>query len=434
MTQTTKHIQAAHTNNLMEQVLEKSNLKRAVERVERNKGAPGIDGMEVSQLRLHLKANWLRIKQELLGGTYQPAAVLRVEIPKPEGGVRELGIPTVLDRFIQQSIQQVLTPLFDPTFSCDSYGFRPNRSARQAVKKAQEHIREGYRYVVDIDLSKFFDRVNHDRLMTKVAGRVEDGRILKLLRRYLKSGVMIQGCCVATEEGTPQGGPLSPLLSNIVLDELDKELDKRGHRYARYADDCNIYVRSKRAGDRVFRGIRGFIEDKLKLKINEDKSAVDRPWKRKFLGFSFTIQKETMIRLAPRTLAKFKEHIRSITRGHASMALDDRIKRLNEYIIGWCGYFALAEMKSLAERLDKWIRRRLRMCLLKQWKRCRTRLYKLMTAGLPKLWASGIAFSRKNYWRLSKSYQMHTAFGQDYWKEQGLKSLLGRYYELRMIS
>jgi group II intron reverse transcriptase/maturase len=415
----------------MEKVVERGNLKKALERVERNKGAAGIDGMTTAQLRPFLKQDWKRIKQELLNGTYQPSPVRRVEIPKPDGGLRQLGIPTTLDRFIQQAVQQVLTGIFDPTFESYSYGFRLNRSAHQAVKAARSHISEGRRYVVDIDLSKFFDRVHHDKLMMRLASTISDKRILSLIRRYLKSGVMMNGVCVSAEMGTPQGGPLSPLLSNIVLDELDKELDKRGLKYVRYADDCNIYVKSKRAGDRVFKGIRTFIEKKLKLQINEDKSAVDRPWKRKFLGFTFSSSSETQIWLAPQTKERLKGKIRSLTKGHVSMPIEDRIKKLNEYLIGWCGYFALAQMKKLLEEIEGWMRRRLRMCLLKQWKRCSTKLKRLVAEGISKSWAQGIAFSRKKYWRLANTYQMNTAFGTSYWQKLGLISILNRYCEIR---
>ena len=430
-TQTEINIHEENMNHLMEKVLERENLKRAFERIKRNKGAPGIDGMKVEELQEFLKINWKAIREALMNGTYKPSPVRRFEIPKPDGGVRELGIPTVLDRFLQQAIQQVLTPIFEPTFSNSSYGFRPKRSARQAVTQAQQKIQQGKSWVVDIDIEKFFDRVNHDILMGKLFKQIKDRRILQLIRRYLESGVMINGCCVATEEGTPQGGPLSPLLANIMLNDLDKELERRGHAFVRYADDCNIYVKSKRAGERVYRSVKRFIEDKLKLKINEAKSAVARPWKRKFLGFSVTSQKQTKLRLAPRTIEKFKEKVKEITRGLISTSIGKRIEKLNEYIKGWIGYYYVAEAKEILDDLDKWIRRRLRMCLLKQWKRCKTKLRNMISRGLEESWAANIAYSRKKYWRLSKTAQMNKALDNAYWQEQGLENLVERYCNLR---
>ena len=292
---------------LLEQVLERNNMLRALQRVERNGGAPGIDGMRTEELRAYLKENWPRHRTELLEGTYEPKPVRRVEIPKPDGGVRLLGIPTVLDRLIQQALLQRLTPIYEAEFSASSYGFRPGRSAHDAVKAAQGYIREGYSWVVDMDLEKFFDRVNHDKLMARVARKVADPRVLRLIRRYLESGVMLNGVVVSTEEGTPQGGPLSPLLANVMLHDLDRELERRGHRFARYADDCNIYVKSRRAGERVMKSVRRFLEERLSLKVNEAKSAVDRPWKRKFLGFSFLPGKAARIRVAPLSLKRAKE-------------------------------------------------------------------------------------------------------------------------------
>ena len=353
MSQTNNHILAKHNTKLMEEVVKRSNLKKALERVEHNKGAAGVDNMQVEELRPYLKKHWESIKRELLEGTYKPVPVRRVEIPKQDGGVRQLGIPTVLDRFIQQAIHQVLTPIFDPTFSKLSYGFRPGRSARQAVRKAQSYIKSGKRIVVDIDLEKFFDRVNHDMLMSKVAEHVNDKRILKTIRKYLQSGVMLNGCCVATEEGTPQGGPISPLLANIMLNDLDQELTARGHSFVRYADDCNIYVSSKRAGQRVYRSVRMFIQKRLKLKVNEHKSAVDYPWKRKFLGFSVTACKEAKLRISPRTKERFKEKIRKLTKRSMSMSMHERLKWLNAYLLGWSGYFGIVEAKSVFQELDE---------------------------------------------------------------------------------
>ncbi|KHF27304.1 Group II intron-encoded protein LtrA [Anoxybacillus sp. BCO1] len=330
----------------------------ALKRVEQNKGSHGVDMMPVQNLRTHIVENWLTIKEAILEGTYEPMPVRRVEIPKPDGGVRLLGIPTVTDRLIQQAIAQVLSKIYDPMFSEHSYGFRPNRSAHDAVRKAQGYIKEGYRWVVDIDLEKFFDQVNHDRLMSTLAKRIQDKPLLKLIRKYLQSGVMIHGVVSSTEKGTPQGGPLSPLLSNIVLDELDKELEKRGHKFVRYADDCNIYVKSKRAGERTMASVQRFIERKLRLKVNEKKSAVDRPWKRKFLGFSFIDAEEPKIRVAKESLKRMKKKVREITSRKMPYPMEYRIQKLNQYVLGWCGYFALADTKSTFRKLDGWIRRR----------------------------------------------------------------------------
>ena len=410
----------------MEKVVERSNLKKALERVERNKGAAGIDEIQTSELRQFLKANWENIKQELLDGTYKPAPVRRVEIPKQDGGARLLGIPTVLDRFTQQAIQQVLTPIFEPTFSEFSYGFRPGKSARQAVRQAQRYIRSGRRIVVDIDLEKFFDRVNHDLLMSKLMKQVKDKRIHKIIRRYLQAGVMLNGCCVASEEGTPQGGPISPLLANIRLKDLDQELTNRGHAFVRYADDCNIYVKSKRAGQRVYQSVSKFIQKQLKLKVNEGKSAVDYPNKRKFLGFSVTICKQVKLRIAPKTKEKFKANIRKLTKRNRSISMKERLEKLNAYLLGWSGYFGISETKRVFQDLDEWIRRRLRMCLLKQWKRCKTKLRNLAKLGIPEDWGGCLAFSRKKYWRLANTPQINKALGLAYWREQGLISLVDR--------
>jgi group II intron reverse transcriptase/maturase len=410
----------------MEKIVERSNLKKALERVEHNKGAEGIDGMQTCELRQFLKANWQNIKQELLEGTYKPAPVRRVEIPKPDGGVRLLGIPTVLDRFIQQAIQQVLTPIFDQKFSQFSYGFRQDKSARQAVRQAQVYIRSGKRIVVDIDLEKFFDSVNHDLLMSKLMKQIEDKRVHKIIRRYLQAGVMLNGCCVATEEGTPQGGPISPLLANIMLNDLDQELTKRGHAFVRYADDCNVYVKSKRAGQRVYQSVSKFIQKHLKLKVNENKSAVDYPSRRKFLGFSFTACEEVKLRIAPKTKEKFKANIRKLTSRSKSISMKERLGKLNAYLLGWSGYFGIAEAQRVFHDLDEWIRRRLRMCLLKQWKHCKTKLRNLRRPGMPEGWAESIAFSRKKYWRLALAPQTHKALGLAYWRDQGLISLVDR--------
>jgi RNA-directed DNA polymerase len=417
--------------SLLERVLERGNLQKALKRVERNRGAGGVDGMKAQELRAYLREHWPVVRERLLEGTYKPSPVRRVEIPKPGGGVRQLGIPTVLDRFLQQGLLQVLTPLFDPEFSGSSYGFRPGRRGHDAVRAARSYIREGYRWVVDLDLEKFFDRVNHDRLMAAVARKVKDRRVLRLMRRYLGSGVMVDGVVVETVEGTPQGGPLSPLLSNIYLDELDKELEKRGHKFCRYADDCNIYVRSKRAAERVMASVSGFITGRLKLRVNEAKSALDRPWKRKFLGFSFLAGKEAKIRLAKQTLARVKAKLRELTGRSRSQSMEERIGRLNGYIGGWVAYFALVETPSMLERLDKWLRHRLRACVWRQWKRVRTRYHKLRGLGLPEGVVGFMANTRKGTWRIAASPPLQQGLDKAYWERQGLVSLQERYHQIR---
>lgn len=419
---------------LMNQILSRENLLLALKRVERNKGSHGVDKMPVKFLRQHVVENWLTIKKQILEGTYQPQPVRRIEIPKPDGGVRLLGIPTVTDRLIQQAIAQVLSNLYDPNFSNHSYGFRPKRSAHDAIREAKGHIKEGYRWVVDMDLEKFFDKVNHDRLMSTLAKKISDKPLLKLIRRYLQSGVMINGVVYDTDEGTPQGGPLSPLLSNIVLDELDKELEKRGHKFVRYADDCNIYVKTKRAGERVMASIKTFIEKTLRLKINEKKSAVARPWQRKFLGFSFTSRKEPQVRIAKESIKRMKNKIRELTARKKPFPMEYRIQQLNQYLIGWCGYFALADTKSIFESLDGWIRRRLRMCLWKNWKKPRTKVRNLIRLGVPDWKAYEWGNTRKSYWRISKSPILHRTLDNSYWSNQGLKSLQARYEILRYSS
>lgn len=419
---------------MLEQMLSRENLLEALKRVESNKGSHGVDGMSVKSLREHVIQNWQSIRQAIEEGTYQPSPVRRVEIPKPNGrGVRMLGIPTVTDRMLQQAIAQVLTPLFDPQFSEHSYGFRPRRRGHDAVRKAREFMKEGYRFVVDLDLEKFFDRVNHDRLMMKISDKVKDKKILLLIRKYLQSGVMENGLIKPTIEGAPQGGPLSPLLSNIVLDELDKELEKRGHRFVRYADDCNIYVKTKRAGERVKASVTQFIETRLKLKVNQDKSAVDRPWKRKFLGFSFSVNKEPKVRIAKQSLQKAEAKIREITSRRKSMKMEERIKELNQYLVGWCGYFSLADTPSVFRDLDSWIRRRLRMCLWKQWKKPRTKVKRLISLGIPKDKAYEWGNTRKGYWRIAGSPILSQTLTNLYWESNGLSSLMDRYNKLRSI-
>ncbi|MFY0521602.1 MULTISPECIES: group II intron reverse transcriptase/maturase [Bacillaceae] len=419
---------------MLNQILARPNMIQALKRVEANKGSQGVDMMPVQTLRQHILENWESIKAQILAGTYEPQPVLRVEIPKPDGGVRLLGIPTVTDRLIQQAISQILSKEYDQTFSDNSYGFRPNRSAHDAVRKAKGYMKEGYRWVVDMDLEKFFDKVNHDRLMATLAKRIHDKSLLKLIRKYLQAGVMINGVISSTDEGTPQGGPLSPLLSNIVLDELDKELEKRGHKFVRYADDCNIYVKSKRAGERTMASVQRFIERKLRLKVNETKSAVDRPWNRKFLGFSFTKNKEPKVRIAKTSLERMKKKIREITSRKKPFSMEYRIEKLNQYLIGWCGYFALADTPSIFNRLDSWIKRRLRMCLWKNWKKPRTRVRNLIRLKVPYGKAYEWGNTRKGYWRISKSPILHRTLGNSYWNGQGLKSLQVRYETLRYSS
>jgi len=418
---------------MMEQILSYQNVTSALERVERNKGSHGVDGMSVQTLRSHLMEHWSTLRTELIKGTYLPQPVRRVEIPKPNGGVRKLGIPTVIDRFIQQAIAQVLNKQFDPSFSKQSYGFRPNKRGHDAVRQAKRYIKEGYRWVVDIDLEKFFDKVNHDRLMRILSRRIEDPKVLQLIRRYLQSGVMEKGLVSPNTEGTPQGGPLSPLLSNIVLDELDKELEKRGLRFVRYADDCNIYVRSKRAGERIMKSITTFIERKLKLKVNHEKSAVDRPWKRKFLGFTFTFhRKEPKVRIAKQSIQRFKQRIREITSRKWSISMRDRIEKLNRYLVGWLGYYQLADTPSVLAKLDGWIRRRLRMIRWKEWKKVKTKHRNLTKLGIKPNKAWEWANTRLGYWRIAKSPILDRALDNHYWLNQGLKSLLTRYETLRL--
>ena len=390
-----------------------------------------MDGMKVEELRPYLKAHWPALRERLLAGTYEPQPVRRVEIPKPDGGRRLLGIPTVLDRFIQQALSQVLTPIFDPGFSASSYGFRPGRRAHDAVRAARSYIQAGYKWVVDLDLEKFFDRVNHDRLLARVARKVSDPRVLRLIRKYLESGVMVNGVVVETTEGTPQGGPLSPLLSNVYLDDLDKELEKRGHRFCRYADDCNIYVASRRAGERVMASVRGLLAERLKLRVNEAKSALERPWKRKFLGFSFLAGKEAKIRLAPKSLERVKGKLREMTRRTRSQEMKERIKAINGYVGGWMGYFALAETPSVLADLDSWLRHRLRACLWQQWKRVRTRYRELRALRLPERVVGFMANTRKGPWRIAASPPLQQGLNNAYWEAQGLVSLLKRYHATR---
>lgn len=412
------------------QIWANQNVVRALERVERNGGTPGIDGMTVKELRPYLREHWLELRETLDEQTYKPQPVRRVEIPKPDGGVRRLGIPSVLDRFLQQAIAQVLTPLFEPLFSPHSYGFRPGRSAHQAVQQAQEYVQAGYEWAVDIDLEKFFDRVNHDMLMARVARVVKDKRALKLIRAYLNSGVMVAGVVIDTDEGTPQGGPLSPLLSNIMLDDLDKELEQRGHKFVRYADDCNIYVKTPRAGERVMESVKAFLEKKLKLKVNPKKSKVDRANRVKFLGFSFFKRNgEVLIRVANRSRERFCEKLRRLTKRTRPGKLEDVIQEINRYTTGWIGYYRLANTPSVFEGLDSWIRRRLRQMIWKRWKRGTTRYREVVKLGVPK-WQAQAGAGGKSPWRMAHTPVMQMALSNAYWHNSGLKSLKARYQEL----
>jgi RNA-directed DNA polymerase len=414
----------AGTNRLMEEVCERENLKEALRRVKGNKGSAGIDRMTVDQLSAYLKQHWPAIREQLLSGAYEPKPVRRVEIPKPDGGVRKLGIPTVLDRFIQQAVMQILQRRWDRTFSDHSYGFRPGRSAHQAVAQAQQYIAEGHGRCVDLDLEKFFDRVNHDKLMAQIAQRVEDKRLLKLIRAFLNAGVMENGLVSPSVEGTPQGGPLSPLLSNLVLDELDRELERRGHRFVRYADDSNIYVRSERAGQRVMESITRFITQKLKLKVNEAKSAVARPQERKFLGFSFATGSEVKRVIAPKALGRFKQRIREITRRAKGVSIEVTMAELAPYIRGWRGYFGFCETPEVLIGLTRWVRLRLRAALWRQWKTPRRRRAALLGLGVRPRLASNTAGSGRGPWYLAKAKALSVGLSNAYFKSLGLPTLL----------
>ena len=422
----------SETDQLMEAVVARENLLSAYQRVMSNKGVPGVDRMTVEQLKGHLQKHWVRIKEELLSGRYQPQPVLGVEIPKPGGhGVRQLGIPTVVDRLIQQALHQALSPLFDPGFSESSYGYRAGRSAHQAVKQARQYVAEGRRWVVDIDLEKFFDRVNHDILMSRVARKVGDKRVLGLIRRYLQAGLMAEGVVSPRVEGTPQGGPLSPLLSNILLDELDKELERRGHKFCRYADDCNIYLQSRAAGERVIKSVTSFLSQRLHLRVNADKSAVARPWQRKFLGYSITRDKQPRLKVAEASIQRFRVKLRALFRAGKGRNLKRFIEELTPVLRGWVNYYRLAEVKGIFEELDGWLRRKLRCLLWRQWTRNFTRAKALMRRGLEKVRAWKSATNGRGPWWNAGASHMNEAFPKSFFDRMGLVSLLNQLRRLQ---
>jgi RNA-directed DNA polymerase len=406
---------------LLEMIVERENLRRAFRQVRRNQGAPGVDGMTVGQLGRYLRKHWPKIKAAILQGRYKPLPVRRKEIEKPEGGVRWLGIPAVVDRFIQAAVAQVLSAMWEPIFSESSFGFRPNRSQHDAVHRALEYVRAGHRNVVDIDLSKFFDRVCHDRLLSRLATRVKDPRVLKLIRAFLESGVMVDGLTEATEEGVPQGGPLSPVLSNVVLDELDKELERRGLCFVRFADDIVIYVKSRRAGERVLQSVTRFITHRMRLKVNADKSGVHHPWTSKFLGFTFTNSVERpQIRLHWKTVQRMKERVRELTGRSSGRSVKRVVTDLSAFLRGWWNYFGVIQSRNRLARLEVWIHRRLRTLIWKQWKRARTRIRQLMARGIPKAFAVPVGASRKGPWRMSQVKWVVFAVPGRYFESLGL--------------
>jgi len=406
--------------NLLERILSKENMAAAWKRVKANHGAPGVDGISIEQFPEHTRPLWTQIRQSLLAGTYQPQPVKRVEIPKATGGTRPLGIPTVLDRLIQQAIAQVLTPIFDPTFSESSFGFRPGRSAHGAVYQARKYIREGCRIAVDVDLSKFFDTVQHDVLMNRVSKKIRDKRVLRLIGKYLRAGVLVQGRLQETPLGVPQGGPLSPLLANILLDDLDKELEKRGHRFARYADDFIVLVRSQRAGERVMESLKRFLENRLKLRINPEKSRVVSTNSAKFLGFFF---RGTRIVWSEKAFCEFKRRVKELTGRSWSVSMGYRYKKLAEYLRGWMNYFGISEYYHPIPEIDHWLRRRLRMCYLKQWRKAKTKVRELRRLGTSLHTAISVAMSRKGPWRLAKTLATQTGMTNRWLKDQGLLSV-----------
>ena len=412
------------SGHLMERVVERSNLRRALQRVRQNKGSPGIDGMSVEELPEYLREHWVEIRRRLLAGTYQPSLVRRCEIAKSGGGVRQLGIPTVLDRFIQQAILQVLQPRFDPTFSDHSHGFRPGRRAHDAVREAQGYIQAGRRWVVDVDLESFFDRVNHDVLMGRLAKRIGDKRMLRTIRCYLEAGVMVNGVAMERYMGTPQGGPLSPLLANVLLDEVDRELERRGHAFVRYADDCNVYVRSKRAGERVMESIRRLYA-KLRLRVNEEKSTVARVWERQFLGYSFWVAAGKVVkrRVSAKALGQFKGRIRQITRRTGGRSLEQVVEELRSYLLGWISYFRLSDTPGVFRDSDQWIHRRLRALQLRQWQRGKTAYRQIRVRGVSENLAWRAARYARSWWHVAAHHALHTALPGAYLEELGVPRL-----------
>lgn len=422
------------TAGLMEAVVERGNLWLAYQRVVENQGAAGVDGLAVSALKDHLKRHWPVMRARLLAGDYQPRAVRRVDIPKPQGGVRTLGIPTVVDRLIQQALHQVLQPIFEPTFSDGSFGFRPARNAHQALRRAQQYVAGGKRWVVDIDLEKFFDRVNHDLLMGKLATKIGDARVLKLIRRYLQAGMMADGLVQPRQEGTPQGGPLSPLLSNILLTELDRELERRGHAFCRYADDCNIYVGSERAGAGLLQSLTRFLAERLKLKVNQGKSAVARPWQRKFLGYSMSWHRKPKLRIAASSLTKLTDKVKDLLRSGRGRSIATIIEELNPVLRGWAAYFKLTDGKRTLEETDGWMRHKLRCILWRQWKRPYTRARNLMQRGLTQERAWRSATNGRGPWWNAGASHMHAAFPKFWFDHLGLVSLLDTVQRLQRTS
>lgn len=409
----------------MEAVVSRENMLRALHAVERNRGAAGVDGMTTGQLRGHLREQWEQIKAHLLEGSYQPQPVRRVDIPKPGGGTRMLGIPTVMDRLIQQALHQVMSPVWEPDFSEHSYGFRPGRGAHGAVEAARAHVEAGHRWVVDLDLEKFFDRVNHNVLMARVERKVRDRRMLGLIRRYLQSGMMVGGLVEQRIEGTPQGGPLSPLLSNILLDDLDKELERRGHRFCRYADDCNVYVKSARAGERVMASLKAFLGGKLRLRVNEAKSSVTRPWEAKFLGYSMTVHRQPRLKVAARSVERFKDKVRQLVRAGRGRNLQRFIEKdLNPVVRGWANYYGKATTYGVFEDLDGWLRRKLRCLIWRQWKRPYSRARRLIALGFTEAKAWCCASNGRGPWWNAGAPHMHAAYPAAEFQRMGLVSLL----------